>query len=73
MTKKVRVEFDFTEPALEKLNELVERLEADSRAEVVRRSLALMDYLTSEQDGTGIEVHLHYPSGEQLRLLPPAV
>jgi hypothetical protein len=40
---KTRIMFDFTGPALKRLNELVKITGAPNRAEVVRRALALYD------------------------------
>lgn len=44
----VRVQFDFRPEAVARLDHLVARLGAASRAEVVRRALALLDEATTE-------------------------
>lgn len=48
--KRVRLQFDFTPGEVERLDMLTVRLEAGSRAEAVRRSLRLMDYVTTEAE-----------------------
>lgn len=42
---KIRVQFDFSEGALKRTNELVELTGASSRAEVVRHALQWYDWL----------------------------
>lgn len=47
-----RVQFDFHPKAIARLDELVDETGATSRAEVVRRALALYDqFLTAEKSG----------------------
>jgi hypothetical protein len=62
-----RVSFDFSKEGLRGLNDLVKRLDADSKAEVVRRSLALMDYAT--KDGEAIVI-VRFPDGSERTLVP---
>ncbi len=63
--RNIRVAFDFHPNSLEKLNELQERLEVVSKAEVLRRALALLEAATAvderkvlfeDPDGTVEEV-----------------
>ena len=51
--KKRRLQFDFSEEAVQRLDFLVEELDAASRAEVIRRALELLDQL-----------NYAYPKGE---------
>ena len=46
---KTRVQFDFTDEQLALLDGLVSRMNAASRAEVVRRALHLLDKVVSGQ------------------------
>jgi len=39
--KKVRVQFDFSEKSLDKLDELADAVNASTRAEIIRQALAL--------------------------------
>jgi len=61
---KTRLQFDFNDEQLELLEDLMSRLTASSRAEVVRRALRLMDLVQSGQlkvidkDGVSREVLL---------------
>jgi hypothetical protein len=61
---KTRLQFDFNDEQLELLEDLMSRLTASSRAEVVRRALHLMDLVQSGQlkvidkDGISREVLL---------------
>ena len=61
---KTRLQFDFNDEQLELLEDLMSRLTASSRAEVVRRALRLMDLVQSGQlkvidkDGISREVLL---------------
>lgn len=47
MSKK-RLQFDFSDEAVKRLDEIVERIHASTRAEVVRRALKLYDWVTWE-------------------------
>ena len=44
---KVRLQFDFSSEAAEHMEEIRRRLDAGSKAEVMRRALRLLDYVTS--------------------------
>lgn len=61
---RVRMEFDFTKSAADKLEELLERMDAGSRAEVVRRALSLLDYATGEE-AQGSRVIIRRPDGDE--------
>lgn len=47
-TKPIRVQFDFAPNALARLNELVDKTEATSRADVIRNALRLYEWLTDK-------------------------
>ena len=68
MSEKVRLQFDFNQEAVEKLDELKERLGASSRAEVIRRALALMDRV-STSSRAGAEITIKGPKGDQQHLV----
>ncbi|MBI2683341.1 MAG: hypothetical protein HYX26_09045 [Acidobacteriales bacterium] len=46
--EKIRVQFDFTEKALQELDRLKNALQVSSRADVVRFSLRIMQWMTQE-------------------------
>ena len=53
---KTRIQFDFTDEQLARLDGLVQRMGAASRAEVVRRALHLMDVAQSgELETVGVD------------------
>ncbi len=52
--EKIRVTFDFQEQALRKLDEMVDVMKSESRADVVRQALALL--CTGLEDGVKIIV-----------------
>jgi hypothetical protein len=64
MDNKKRLQFDFAQPAVERLDFLVDKLNATSRAEVVRRALELLDSLL-EWKNNGGEVVLKSKNGEE--------
>ena len=45
---RVRIQFDMSAPALQRLDLLKDRLGCSTRAEVVRRALALFDRMSEE-------------------------
>lgn len=68
MSEKIRLQFDFNQEAVEKLDELKERLGASSRAEVIRRALALMDRVSTSSQA-GAEITIKGPKGDQQHLV----
>ena len=48
MADKIRVQFDFTPTALEQLDSLQRRLNAKSRAEVIRYALRVLQWLLDQ-------------------------
>lgn len=55
--QKERVQFDFSPEALQRLDEIKEKMEATTRAEVVRNALRLYEWLVNEIDpGSTIKV-----------------
>ncbi len=56
-TEKARVQFDFSKESLDKLDELVESVNASTRAEVIRRALTVFtEILAAEKRGAKILV-----------------
>ena len=51
--EKHRLQFDYSEKATQRLDEMVEKLHASSRAEVVRKALALLDHVSQAQEQGG--------------------
>jgi metal-responsive CopG/Arc/MetJ family transcriptional regulator len=54
--EKHRLQFDFSEKATQRLDEMVEQLHASSRAEVVRKALALLDHLSQAREQGGVVI-----------------
>ncbi len=48
--QKERVQFDFAPEALQRLDEIKEKTEATTRAEVVRNALKLYEWIVNEVD-----------------------
>lgn len=68
-TEKARVQFDFSKESLDKLDEIVERVNASTRAEVIRRALTLFtEVLAAEQRGA--KVLFREQDGTLIQLLP---
>lgn len=56
---KHRLQFDFSESATKRLDELVDKFQASSRAEVVRKALVLLEHVAKAQaDGAEIIIRL---------------
>ena len=51
--EKRRLQFDFSDEAVQRLDKLAVDLDASSRAEVVRRALALLDRLVEAEKSGG--------------------
>jgi hypothetical protein len=65
---KRRLQFDFSEDAVTRLDELATRLDASSRAEVVRRALLLLDrVMDAEKAGGTVLVRAHGKDRELVR------
>lgn len=66
---KARVQFDFSKESLDKLDEIVETVNASTRAEVIRRALTLFtEVLAAEQRGA--KILLREPDGTLIQLMP---
>jgi hypothetical protein len=65
---RVRIQFDLSEPASKELDRLVERVGAATRAEVLRRSLALYATCTDASQ-RGAEFVMREGNGSQSRLI----
>ena len=65
---KRRLQFDFTPGAVEQLDALQERLGASTRAEVVRKALALLDHTVQAQEKGGALV-VRTPDGREKELV----
>lgn len=61
---KNRVQFDFSKEGLAALDELQKKMDAGSRAEVVRRALSLLDYAVKCRG----QVYIHREDGTHERL-----
>ena len=67
-TNRRRLQFDFSQDATERLDDMVELTGASSRAEVVRRALSLLDHvLASELKGGALM--MEWPDGRRDRLI----
>ena len=55
--EKVRLQFDFSEEAVQRLDGLVTATESATRAEVIRNALRVYDYLV-RKDKDGYEIEL---------------
>lgn len=66
---KARIQFDFSKESINKLDEIVETVNASTRAEVVRKSLTLFTQLL-EAEQRGAQIILKEPDGSYIRLLP---
>lgn len=64
-----RVQFDFSEQSLEKLDEIVKQVNAATRAEVIRRALTLYTEIL-EAKKRGAEIHFLETDGTHVKLLP---
>jgi len=64
-----RVQFDFSEQSLEKLDEIVKQVNAATRAEVIRRALTLYTEIL-EAKQRGAEIHFREADGTHVKLLP---
>jgi hypothetical protein len=49
-TKKARIQLDFAPDALNRLERLQHKLEAASRAEVIRRALGLLEWVINHEE-----------------------
>lgn len=57
MNNKTRVQFDFSEEALDRVDKLRDITDASSRVEVIRNSLRVYDYMVKKQrEGYKIEM-----------------
>lgn len=63
-TKKVRIQFDFTPEAAERLDELVLESGSASRAELLRNALKLYDELTQEKKVRDAHLVIRYPKSD---------
>lgn len=68
-TEKARVQFDFSKESLDKLDEIVEKVNASTRAEVIRRALTLFtEVLAAEQRGA--KVLFREKDGTLIQIMP---
>lgn len=65
--KKIRLNLDLTEEIHQRLDQLCDDTDADSRSEVIRRSIAMYDFLVQERK-SGSLVFIHEADGTQTRL-----
>jgi metal-responsive CopG/Arc/MetJ family transcriptional regulator len=69
VTEKARVQFDFSKESLDKLDEMVESINASTRAEVIRRALTLFTEILSAEK-RGAKVLLREKDGTLIQLMP---
>lgn len=70
--QRIRVQFDFSAGALEKLDALVEKAEAKSRAEVVRSALRFYDWFSEQFAGEKEIIIRRVSNGEEM-LVPVSI
>lgn len=63
--KKTRLQFDFTQKQVEEIDDYAERLDASSRAEVMRKALAVLGFMLDAR-ATGKTVYVQDGSGESI-------
>ena len=54
VTNKQRVQFDFSPEALQRLEDLKEKVDASTKAEVVRNALKIYEWFATQIDPTSI-------------------
>lgn len=68
-TDKARVQFDFSKDSLDRLDEIVESVNASTRAEVIRRALTLYtEVLAAEKRGA--KVLFREKDGTLIQIMP---
>jgi hypothetical protein len=66
---RVRVQFDFSKESLTKLDEIVLRVNASTRAEVIRRALTLLTEVL-EAEGRGAKMLFREADGTTIQIMP---
>ena len=69
---KQRVQFDFTPEALRRLDDLKERVEASTRAEILRNALRLYEWFATQVDPDSI-VEVQDKDGKTLFRIPAQI
>lgn len=69
MQDKARVQFDFSNESLAKLDEIVKTVNATTRAEVIRRALTLYTEVLDAQQ-RGARMYFREPDGSLVQVLP---
>ena len=69
MQDKTRVQFDFSNESLVKLDEIVKTVNATTRAEVIRRALTLYTEVLDAQQ-RGARMYFREPDGSLVQVLP---
>lgn len=69
---KQRIQFDFTPEALKRLEDLKERIEAPTKAEVIRNSLKLYEWFITEIDPNSI-IEVQDKEGKALFRIPAKI
>lgn len=67
-SEKTRVQFDFNQESLDRLDDLVKTLDVSTRAEVIRRALSLFTTLLPELK-SGSELVLRDKKGKETRVM----
>lgn len=68
-TDKVRVQFDFSKESLDKLDDIKKKVNASTRAEVIRRGMILFTVL-QEAEQRGAKLCLREADGTIVQLMP---
>jgi alanyl-tRNA synthetase len=68
-TDKARIQFDFSKESINKLDEIVETVNASTRAEVIRKALTLFTQIL-EADQRGAQFMFKEKDGSYVRILP---
>jgi metal-responsive CopG/Arc/MetJ family transcriptional regulator len=68
-TEKARVQFDFNKESLDKLDEMVEAINATTRAEVIRRALTLFTEVMAAEE-RGAKIFFREKDGTMIQVMP---
>ena len=66
--EKERLQFDFTDDTIKTIDTIKDKIDASSRAEVVRRAINILDYILYKKE-TEADVVICEPSGRELTLV----
>lgn len=69
---KQRIQFDFTPEALKRLDDLKEKVEASTKAEVIRNALKLYEWFATQVDPTDI-IEVKNTEGDTVFKIPAKI